>query len=143
MFALTIAFVAVRRTAWLVPLVVALVFVGTVRSAVRHWLTLVTAQSAAVRVIPQVIDGLAAESDGLRCVAFHTTDLSGVPGWRVKYFTGIPVRPAATEAEAAAACNGVWLVPKGEAATLGTIIDTAPDERLVVSNPAYLRELGR
>ena len=52
MLALMVAFAAVRRAAWLVPLVVVLVFVGTVRSAVRHWLNLVTAQSAAVRADP-------------------------------------------------------------------------------------------
>jgi hypothetical protein len=143
MLVLAGAFAAVRKTAWLVPLLIGLAFVGSTRSAVRHWLTLVTARSTAVRVIPRTVGDLDRAPGGVPCVAFHTADQSGSPGWRIEYFTGVHVQPVATEAEAAAACNGIWMLPPGEAATIGTVVDTEPDGQLVVSNPAYLRQLGR
>ena len=129
---LALAIGPARRWQWVLPCVVALVFGGATSYAVRYWLRPVTVPSSALRRIPERVADLAAALPGLHCVAFHTTDQSGLPSWRVTYFTGIPVDPAPTQPAAAAACGGVLIVPLDERPLAGTVIEAGPDGRLVV-----------
>jgi hypothetical protein len=131
--ALALAIGTVRRWQWVLPCVVAVVFGAATSYAFRYWLRPVTVPSAALRRIPDRVADLAAKPPGLRCVAFHTADESGLPSWRVTYFTGIPVDPAPTQPAAAAACGGVLILPPGETPALGTVVESGPDGQLVVT----------
>ena len=91
-----------------------------------------TVPSSALRRIPERVADLAGAPPGLRCVAFHTADQSGLPSWRVTYFTGIPVDPAPTQPAAATVCGGVLILPLDEQPVAGTVVEAGLDGRLVV-----------